>query len=97
MASKEIDQNSIIELQKNTEVIEDTFESVGLQVNQFLWQSRGEGGQLNCILEFSGKVDLPSDIIVSIKIDLIDDLKLEELKNLFPDEDKVFISVKSNI
>lgn len=36
-------------------------------------------------------------ILVFNKIDLIDDEKLAELKKLFPDEDKVFISVKSNI
>ena len=36
-------------------------------------------------------------ILVFNKIDLIDDEKLNELKKLFPDEDKVFISVKSNI
>lgn len=36
-------------------------------------------------------------ILVFNKIDLIDDEKLAELKKLFPDEDKVFISVKWNI
>ncbi len=36
-------------------------------------------------------------ILVFNKIDLINDEKLSELKKLFPDEDKVFISVKSNI
>jgi 50S ribosomal subunit-associated GTPase HflX len=32
--------------------------------------------------------------LVFNKIDLIDEEKLNELKELFPDEDKVFISVK---
>jgi len=36
-------------------------------------------------------------ILVFNKIDLIDEEKLSELKELFPDEDKVFISVKWNI
>ena len=36
-------------------------------------------------------------ILVFNKIDLIDGEKLAELKKLFPDENKVFISVKSNI
>jgi len=36
-------------------------------------------------------------ILVFNKIDLIDNEKLNELKGLFPDEDKVFISVKWNI
>lgn len=36
-------------------------------------------------------------ILVFNKIDLIDDEKLNELKKLFPDEDKVFISVKGNV
>ena len=36
-------------------------------------------------------------ILVFNKIDLIDEEKLNELKEMFPDEDKVFISVKSNI
>ena len=36
-------------------------------------------------------------ILVFNKIDLIDEEKLNELKKLFPDEDKVFISVKWNI
>ena len=36
-------------------------------------------------------------ILVFNKIDLIDEERLAELKELFPDEDKVFISVKSNI
>jgi len=36
-------------------------------------------------------------ILVFNKIDLIDEEKLNELKGLFPDEDKVFISVKWNI
>jgi GTP-binding protein HflX len=36
-------------------------------------------------------------ILVFNKIDLIDEEKLNELKELFPDEDKVFISVKWNI
>ena len=36
-------------------------------------------------------------ILVFNKIDLIDEEKLAELKELFPDEDKVFISVKWNI
>jgi 50S ribosomal subunit-associated GTPase HflX len=35
--------------------------------------------------------------LVFNKVDLIDDEKLAELKEMFPDEDKVFISVKSNI
>jgi GTP-binding protein HflX len=36
-------------------------------------------------------------ILVFNKIDLIDEEKIAELKELFPDEDKVFISVKWNI
>jgi len=36
-------------------------------------------------------------ILVFNKIDLIDEKRLAELKELFPDEDKVFISVKWNI
>ena len=36
-------------------------------------------------------------ILVFNKIDLIDEERLAELKELFPDEDKVFISVKWNI
>ena len=36
-------------------------------------------------------------ILVFNKIDLIDEERLTGLKTLFPDEDKVFISVKSNI
>lgn len=36
-------------------------------------------------------------LLVFNKIDLIDEEKLNELKKLFPDEDKVFISVKWNI
>ena len=36
-------------------------------------------------------------ILVFNKIDLVDEERLNELKNLFPDEDKVFISIKSNI
>ena len=36
-------------------------------------------------------------ILVFNKIDLIDEERLNELKEMFPDEDKVFISVKSNI
>ena len=36
-------------------------------------------------------------ILVFNKIDLIDEEKLAELKELFPDEDKAFISVKGNI
>jgi GTP-binding protein HflX len=36
-------------------------------------------------------------ILVFNKIDLIDEEKLNELKELFPDEDNVFISVKRNI
>ena len=36
-------------------------------------------------------------ILVFNKIDLIDEEKLNELKEMLPDEDKVFISVKNNI
>jgi GTP-binding protein HflX len=36
-------------------------------------------------------------ILVFNKIDLIDEEKLNELKEMFPDENKVFISVKNNI
>jgi 50S ribosomal subunit-associated GTPase HflX len=36
-------------------------------------------------------------ILVFNKIDLIGEEKLNELKEMFPDEDKVFISVKWNI
>ena len=36
-------------------------------------------------------------ILVFNKIDLVDDEKIAELEKLFPDEDKVFISVKWNI
>jgi 50S ribosomal subunit-associated GTPase HflX len=36
-------------------------------------------------------------ILVFNKTDLIDEEKLAELKKLFPNEDKAFISVKNNI
>ncbi len=36
-------------------------------------------------------------ILVFNKIDLVDESKIKELKSMFPDNDKVFVSVKNNI
>lgn len=73
-AKKEMIENSLRELRKNTEVLDATFERAGIQVIQQSWQVTGgiEGG-LSCYVEVTGDLDKIPDKYVTIKANLYDE------------------------
>lgn len=66
---KALRENCLNELRKNTEVIDATFERMGLQVIQQSWALAGDGdnGYLDCFVEFTGSVEDPDDDYFTIK------------------------------
>ena len=64
--------NCLSILRKNTDIVNTTFERLGLQVLQQSWQLEGEEGFLNCFVEFAGNIDLPSEDYFTLKANIYD-------------------------
>ena len=69
---KEIRDNCLNELRKNTEVLEMTFEKAGLQVIQQSWQTCNIDGGLDFYIEVTGDPDKITDEYITIKANLYD-------------------------
>lgn len=71
-STKEMSENCLRELRKNTEVLESTFERAGLQYISHSWQLCNVKGGLDCYVEVTGDPDNIKDNYLTIKANLYD-------------------------
>lgn len=69
---KTISENSLNELKKNTDILSDSFEAVGLQVINMSWKLRDDKGRFECFVEVAGELADQNNQFVSIRLNIYD-------------------------